>query len=178
MRTTANGKIAPYRGVKFTLMNTEFYWKYINKKLFHVTSHLGYKGIKSKAAILPNSGERDFSFEQSKRSFAKNNGYVALFDFEEPSYEKIELMKSTWLNIMAKHQPAIVIVLNREKLNEKIILNASLGAGYAQVKFMEINYYVPQVETWYPEPIDVSNIENVYEIDWENEEVKTLASET
>ena len=159
-------------------MNTEFYWKYLDKKLFHVTSHFGYRGIKLNAAILPNSGKRDFSFGQSKRSYAKKNNYVSLFEFEDPSNKKIELIKDTWLNIMAKHQPAIVIVLKRASLNDKIIPNASLGDRYAQPNFMKNNYYVPRVEAWYPEPIGASNFESVYEIDWQKREVKRLTSET
>lgn len=159
-------------------MSDEFYWKYLDQQVFHVTSVKGYKGILKQRALIPNSGERDFTFSQSEMSYAKKNSYISLFDFYTAPAKKVEVTKHLWIGIVAKHNPTIAILLDIEDINKEIIPNSVLGDGYVDSGFMSANYYVPCVEAWYPEAIGVDRFKHVLKIDWQLREVDDLTNGT
>lgn len=152
-------------------MIDNFYCEYLDQQVFHVTSVNNYERIRMHGALLPNSGERDFTFPKSKISYAKKNGFISLFDFYTCPDEKIEVMKHIWMRIVAKHRPTIAIIFNIDDLKNRIILNSVLGDGFMDYTFMQENYYIPRVEAWYPGPIGVDRFKRVLIIDWEQRKV-------
>ena len=154
-------------------MIDSFYWKYLDQQVFHVTSVQGYKGIVEQGGLMPNSGEMDFTFPHIESSYAKKNGYISLFDFYTCPDNKIEVMKDTWIRIVAKHKPTIVIVFDIDDLKNKIIPNSVLNDKFKDCKFMQVNYYVPRVEAWYPEPINVDRFQHILMFNWDHRKVTT-----
>lgn len=158
-------------GVK---VQNEFYWPYLDKQVFHVTSVSSFKSILSQEELSPNFGRTAFTFSKSKISYGYKNNYICLFNFTEPKPEKIELMQPQWIHIIAKHNPTILIRLEERKIFDKIIQNSTLGVGYGNPDFMRSNYCIPHVEAWYPEPIKVEKFKDIFEIDWHLRVVKEV----
>jgi hypothetical protein len=125
--------------------------------LLHVTSPLGFRGIKSAGAILPNQGQFPPTFPQSLNSFARCRGVVSLFDFESASDLQVA---GTWINsedFFYCHKPATYALwLNRALLPARLITyeEAKAEVGYRRVK-------IPHIEVWCPVPIPFAAVAKV-----------------
>lgn len=158
-------------GVK---VQNEFYWPYLDKQVFHVTSASSLKSILIKGELSPNFDGTKFTFQQSKISYGYKNNYVCLFNFILPKFEEIELMQRQWIPIIKKHKPTILIRFEEIDILDKFIQNSTMGVGYKNKNFMHSNYYIPHVEAWYSEPIKVEKFKDIFEIDWHLRVIKEV----
>jgi hypothetical protein len=151
-----------------------FYFSHVAEQIFHATSGSGFTAILCEREIRANRGEREFTFHQSSFSFARSMGYVALFDFLNCSQEKIAVMAHVWTRLVAKHQPALLLLLDPAKLSTSLITSQSANLDFADAEFMKHNYHVPRVEAWVAERIPLSFCMRVLRIDWKSESVDTI----
>lgn len=151
-----------------------FYFNHVAGQIFHVTSTEGFTAIIGDREIRANRGEREFTFHQSSFSFARRMGYVALFDFHNCSDEKIAMMAHVWRCLVAKHQPAILLVFDPAKVSTSLITSQSAALDFANAEFMKNNYHVPLVEAWVAERIPLSFCTSVLEITWSPESVDRI----
>ena len=141
----------------------------LQKGLFHRTSINGYRGIMESGFIVPNTGQFEYTYPQSKFYFSHRKGYVCLFDFESSREKDYRTNHLTWAQFFTDQKPVTVILkLNRKELAEKLIPNSAGPKGLEPG-----NQFIPYVEAWYPEPIPVSSIESLIISFWNSDSYRT-----
>lgn len=135
----------------------------LKKGILHRTGLQGYKGIKQSGHIEPNLGQFPYSYPQSKTYYGGSNGFICLFDFESAEEEDYRAIHLTWGQFLTDHKPITIIMrLNRQKLVQKLIPNSDAP----KIGDPKYRSYIPYVETWYPEPIPLSAVENYIVTFW------------
>lgn len=75
----------------------EYLLPILRGNVFHVTTHSGFQGIKKDGFIRNNqSGLFPYSFPQSNRSYARNRGWVSLFDLRAISDDQLQTALSNF----------------------------------------------------------------------------------
>ena len=95
----------------------------LRQGLYHVTSQTGLQGIQHDGFIRSNDGRFESTYEQSDRSYGRYRGFISLFDFETPSERECIKSIYEWESFFFRHQPTIVIGLNRCELDQELIAN-------------------------------------------------------
>lgn len=127
----------------------------LRKGLWHTTSRNGYFGIRHNGYILPNTGERPFTWPQSADSLATHQRYVALFDFESATEDQCIRHHYKWTGFFMIHRPVTVAIqLDRGPLEPKLIPNEMTRE---EPNFDKV--WIPYVEVWYPSPIPAAMIQ-------------------
>ena len=131
-------------------------------KVFHVTSHEAFQGIKRDWIIKHNkNNEFKYSFSQSKNSYGRNRGYVCLFDLRNKSDQIIEdaLGKLFFLDPFHPPKNKSIFLILKYKLYPLLIdyKQATEEIGYGEIK-------IPHVECWYPTNISLDDIDEIIDL--------------
>lgn len=139
-------------------------YSFIRHGYWHVTSIDGWSGIQKVGAIGPNvDGRYSKRFgDITDRSFGYINGFVSLFDFCDPTEEKImRQWGNSWDVLVNTQEDQILIKFDRLKLITDIIPNARNFCPYrGQIE----GGCIPWVEVWYPRAIPIAFIQSVYRL--------------
>ena len=100
-------------------------------------------------------------------------GYVSLFDFFNCPEEKIRVMAVQWPRVIAQHDPAILLVLDRLKLGSKLVTSAAAALDSGG-QFMKENYHIPRVEAWYPDRISLAFCERALKVEWSQRKIDEI----
>jgi hypothetical protein len=120
--------------------------------LYHRTSLKHYEGIRRAGVIIPNAGQFEVTYEQSKGSYGFRNGYISLFDFESVRLNIYNEFFQEWVGFFGYLVPATLILkINRKQLKDKLIPNGSAQLG--------VDFFIPYAEVWYPEPIRLTSVQ-------------------
>lgn len=121
----------------------------LRKGPFHCTSIDGLSSIMKTRTILPNDGNRPFTFGQSENSYAVYKKAISLFDFNDYDTNVIECeLRKCWFI----HKPVtMIILLDRDKTSSDIIPNEE---AKTEVGFKKM--WIPKIECWYPTSIPTS----------------------
>lgn len=123
----------------------------IKHSLCHRTGVEGLGGIFKTGAIVPNDGSIADTYPQSKKSYARHNGLVSLFDLNNFSEDECRHHIHDWYRFFFDHKPVtVVIILRREHLHSKLIANEKAVID-TRGTFDPI--FIPKFEVFYPEPI-------------------------
>jgi hypothetical protein len=116
--------------------------------LWHTTSRYGYLAIRSQGAILPNPGDRPFTFPQSRNSFGVLNGYVCLFDFAAASEKERLSQLHKWDHFFYRDDEfcTVAIKLDRDRLQDRLVPNRAARESPGD----RSRVWIPYVEAWYP----------------------------
>ena len=92
-------------------MNDRLYNR-IKGGIYHSTSILGYRGIRSSRAILPNSGGLPFSHGQSRNSCCHKLGAVSLLDLGGSASRPLVGHEawSRWTLFLSNHKPITILL--------------------------------------------------------------------
>jgi hypothetical protein len=132
------------------------FWGELRKGLLHRTSIRGYNGICSNGSIIPNTGQFEVSYPQTRGNYGFSKGYISLFDFESATNRQCVETYHNWDNFFLPYKSAIVVLrLNRAALSGKLIPNSAAPERGTEGYKPKIAY----VEVWYPEPIPLSIID-------------------
>lgn len=124
-------------------------FSYLKKGLWHTTSSKGLTGILHDGFILPNNGERLFSYPQTENSYAFLHEYVALFDFESATERQCIEEHLKWATFFTRYDPlTIAIELSRENIKQWLI---PPRRAEQEVDFSQM--WIPYVECWSSKPI-------------------------
>ena len=95
----------------------------LRQGLCHVTSKGNFNQIMDTGVIQPNMGQLPFSHSQSKDCNALHLGAVSILDLQTPSLQYIlELTQWVkWSPIVLRHNPAIILRLQRRNLPQEVI---------------------------------------------------------
>lgn len=129
----------------------------IKNSLCHRTGIEGLRGIFKMGAIIPNDGSIADTYPQSRMSYARHNGLVSLFDFE--NYSEGECLDHIydWYRFFYDHKPVTVVILLRRKfLQSKLIANEK---AVKDTKGTFDPIFIPNLEVFYPEPIPCDSFE-------------------
>jgi len=128
-------------------------------KVFHVTSEKRYTKIRETGVIKNNKDKKfKYTYAQSENSYGRKRGYVCLVDLRNISNELIEEMLMRYYFLMPTDWPPVFLILN-EQYYENII---SWQVAAEEVSYKEM--YVPHIECWYPEDIQISKISEILKI--------------
>ena len=134
-------------------------YPHLNGNIFHRTSIKSYFGIIRDGYIKANRGQYDYTYEVSERSYCIYKGWIALFDFIQPTLKDCIATHHTWNRFFFDQKPATVVLqLNAEKLSDKLIPN-TMGP---KIGSKDYRLYLPDVEAWHPEPIPIDFIAAMY----------------
>ena len=123
----------------------------VKNNLCHRTGIEALKNIFDTGAILPNDGRFPDTYPQSKGSFARIHNLVSLFNFEKQTEDECLKQIHDWYRFFFDHKPVtIVILLDRKTLTAKLMTNEK-AVEITKGAFDPI--FLPQVETFYPQPI-------------------------
>jgi hypothetical protein len=131
-------------------------------KVFHITNAEGYKSICKDYAIKGNqAGTYPFSFSQSKNSYGRKRNYVCLIDLRDYNDRNIDdLLHKYGLNPHDSENPHFLIL--SPNVYDKLILweQAQKEAGFNEM-------YIPYIECWYPDEVNLSLISEAIEVEIE-----------
>lgn len=157
-----------YQRENFTLQDTELrdaLLPLLREQIFHVTSHDRFQLIEETGRVSANSdGALGNTFPQSARSFARQKGYVCLFDLRNKSDEAIESALSNFYFLAPHPLGDDLVFLTLRPENYTGILyweNVASTAGPAAFR-------IPYVECWYPTDLPLSSIHRALflHVDW------------
>ena len=140
--------------------------------VFHVTTRAGFLGITKDGFIRNNkNGLYTYSFPQSNRSYARNRGWVSLFDLRTLSEDQVEraLENFYFLNPPYTENNPFFLFLS-ESLHHKLV-----PWTHARDEQAWQEMFIPIVEGFYPEDIPITCISRVVAV--RVKQAKTMQSE-
>lgn len=121
--------------------------------VFHATSSMGWRGIVATGAILPNDGQLQYTFPQSKGNWGVKLGGVCLFDLPQATMEQQLDTIDRWGHCATPFQPVTILLeLDKTKLC-RFISNRTARETVGHREF-----YIPYVEAWNIGPILLSAV--------------------
>jgi len=133
----------------------------LQNKIFHVTSYKSYKAIIKTGYIKHNQNNQfSYTYGQSINSFGRKRAYVCLFDLRNVTDESKKYFQDCdFLNFNNVKNKSNVYFIISNRIYPQIISNAkAIQESYSSGEF---NAIVPFLECFYPEKINVNDIEQI-----------------
>jgi hypothetical protein len=129
--------------------------------VFHLTTAAGLRGIKKDGLIRNNkSGKFPYNYPQSARSYARNRGYISLFDLRTSSDDQIEtgLSNFNFLNPPFVHNNPVFLFISPSAYPALILwTQATNEEAWSEM-------FIPHIEAFYPRDIPISDVSRVISV--------------
>jgi len=126
----------------------------LNNGLYHLTSKENCIKIISDGFIRPNNDPDKVNYHCAKTNYGFLNKWICLFDFNASPIDIVNTCDS-WMHFFVDHKITIIFQLNRRNLHKLIDFSYHQSLDKQDQRFC-----IHNVESWYPEPINISNITN------------------
>lgn len=128
-------------------------YQILSNGLFHTTTKNNFIQILQDKFIKPNTNGNKFNYEKARNNYGFLNSWVCLFDFNAEFHKLVNTCDS-WMHFFSDYNPTIALRLNRDKLKKIIPFSYHYSLPREEQKFC-----IHEAESWYPEPIHISNID-------------------
>lgn len=140
-------------------------YSFLAGSYWHATTPDSWSQILESGAIRPNiNGRYPIRFSvNTPLSYGYTNGYVSLFDFHTPSEnDAIRLWDRVHDILTDPVRETVLVKLNANNLLSKLIPNSE---GWDRTRqTYKAGGCIPICETWYPDDIPTSWVENAYRL--------------
>ncbi len=136
-----------YLSILKTLRGSNLFW--------HRTSLSAFRAILESGSVIPNTGQFDITYPQSKACYGRSIGAVCLFDFDTESLDAVLSKSGNWGRFLVDRGAAtLVIGIDGAKLDPSRLSFAKSVREYQKT-------FIPFVEVWYRGDVATSKFDRL-----------------